>query len=425
MLGRRGQIPVGNMISLGQLVQEVWVGLFVILILVGAFKGEGLVFALGLMGALIWSVSWLWNKLSLEQVSYDRHLPTNRAFVGEELLLDVTLDNSKAVPLGWIRVEDRFPNEIHVIGADMGEHFDRNARVLRHSTSMAGHEKMRWEYRLTCSQRGLYQIGPAQLRSRDLFGFFSSERLSPQKDYLLVYPKIVPLHELGLPAITPIGEVKGGSRMFQDVTRPSSVRDYQRGDPLRWVDWKLSAKSQRLQVRSFDPSSTTTLILVVAVDTVPRHWEGHSPVLLERVITASASLASYASERRYALGLFSNGSAMLADRPVRIQPSTRLEQLTLVLEALATIPPFVAWPMAKNLADHARRFTMGSTVVIVAALVTPELVEATQALKDRGHPLALIYVGDEPCAEMPDGVVVHDLRDYFNEMEMAGELGPG
>ena len=274
---------------------------------------------------------------------------------------------------------------------------------------MGWYERISWEYRLSCSERGFFRIGPARVESGDLFGFYSSEMTVPDHDYVLVYPRVIPLPELGLPAWRPLGEVTAGISIFQDPSRPSGIRDYQRGDPLKIVDWKASAKHGSLQVRTYEPSSKITLVMVVVVETTARYWEGYSPTHLENVITTAASVASYAAEHQYSLGMFSNGTPILSERPMKISPSAAPEQLTLILEALATVRPLAIGPMPAQLAEHARRFPTGATLAVIVAFVQPELVEEIGNLKRQGYRLVVLYVGDGECPQMPEGVTVHEL----------------
>ena len=241
----------------------------------------------------------------------------------------------------------------------------------------------------------------------------------------MVYPKVVPLPELGLPASRPLGEIRGGIRIFQDPSRPSGVRDYRQGDPLNIVDWKASARAQELRVRSFEPSSTISVVLVVVVETTARYWEGYSPTNLERVVTVAASVASYAAENRYSLGLFSDRTPILADRPMKIPPNGSPEQLSVILEALATIRPLAAGPMAAQLAEHAHRFPMGATLAVVTAFMSLELMEVIVDLNARAYRMVVLYVGDGQCPHFPEGIVVHELQDHFVRMEQASEFGPG
>ena len=406
-----------------QFWHDMWITLFVILIIIGVFSGQGLVIGFGAMGLLVAGISWVWNRLSLEEVTYERKIAQPRVFMGEETTMSIIVTNRKPIPLGRLEIADELPEEIQVAEADISASANPNSNVLRHSTSMSWYERIRWEYTIKSDRRGFYRIGPARLESGDIFGFFSSQRRVSDNDYLLVYPKVVPLPELGLPAVRPLGETRGGISIFEDTSRPSGIREYQVGDPLKNVDWKVSAKMQQLQVRTFEPSSSYTVILVVVVETTARSWEGYSPVNLERVITASASLAAYASEMQYSLGLFSNGTPILADRPMKVPPARNSEQLTVILEALATIRPLPIGPMAPQLTHYARQFPIGATLVIIVALINDDLRQAITDLKRQGYKLVVVFVGDKQYPELPDGVLVYDLKEYFDRLEMSSEFG--
>lgn len=376
------------------------------------------------MGLLVAGISWLWNRLSLEDVSYERHIPDRRVFIGEEVSFSVTLTNKKPVPLGRIAVDDELPSAIVLHDAPVQASALSESQVLRHTTSMAWYERIRWDYRITCTKRGFYRLGPTRIASGDLFGFFNSECKEEAKEYLLVYPKVVPLPELGLPPAKPLGEALGGIRIHQDLTRPYGVRDYESGDPLRFVDWKASAKAQHLQVRTFEPSSATTVVVALAVETSDLYQYRFSTEILERSVTVAASVASYAAEQRYNLGLFANGTPALADRPLRIAPNRSPDQLTIILEALATIKPMAIGPMAAHLAEHSRRFPFGATVVIVAAVVSPELAAVLGDLKARGFGVLVLHVGDPPCPAVPDGISVHEVKAHLVNLELADAFDP-
>ena len=399
--------------------------MFSLLIFVGIFSGQALVIGLGVMGLLVALVSWLWNKLSLEEVHYERQIEQTRVFRGEETKLKISLTNRKPVPLGKLDLEDEYPEEIEIVGAEVTPSSNPKSMIMRLHTSISWYERIRWEYTIRCDTRGFYRFGPARMESGDLFGFFESETTHIANDYLLVYPRVVPLPELGLPPLRPLGETRGGIEIFQDLSRPSGLREYQVGDPMKLIDWKTTARMGQLQVRTFEPSSNFTVILVVAVETSERSWEGYSPTNLERVITASASIASYAAERQYSIGLFSNGVPILTDRPMKLEAASTPEQLAIILEALATIRPLPIGPMAGQLEVNLRQFPTGSTLVVIAAIMSDALVESVANLRRQGYRVVVVFVGDSEPPEMPEGVVTHDLRRFFENMEMAGEFGPG
>ena len=406
---------------LGRFWQDLWITLFIVLIFIGVFSGIGVVIAFAVMGLLVTGIGRLWNRLSLEEVSYERRLSRQRVFPGEEVSMALVVTNGKPVPMPWLRLSDDIPTEIEVMDEGLSSAGAPQVRSIRHQASLGWYERMRWEHRIRCFRRGYYRMGPARVATGDLFGFFESRKVVEGYDYLLVYPRSVPLEELTVPGARPLGEVKRGSIIFHDRTRPSGIRDYRRGDPMNTVDWKATAKRDRLLVRTFDPSSSITVILAVAIETAAHHWEGFSSEHLERVITAAASVATYAIEREYDVGLFANGTPVLSDRPMRIPPSRDPGHLGVVLEALASINPVAVGSMANQLAQHASLFPLGATIVLTAAIVSPELVEVVRSLKGRGFGVVMMYAGDEPCPTLAPGVTVHDVGAYFASEERSGE----
>ena len=403
---------------------DIWLVLFVLLIAIGVFASQGLLMGLGVMGLLVMGISWIWNKLSLEDVHYERKLSQSKVFIGEEITISFVATNHKPVPLGRLRIEDEIPDQILFPDANVITNTQAASNTLRHSTSLAWYERIKWSYTITSGKRGFYRIGPARLESGDLFGFFRSQKHLHYYDHILVYPKVVTLPELGIPSTRPLGETRGGIAIFQDPSRPQGVREYQVGDPMKTVDWKVSAKMQHLQVRTFEPSSGLTVVLVVAIETAERSWEGYVSADLEAIIVASASLAAYASDQEYSLGLFSNGTPILVDRPMNIPPARSPEQLKIILEALATIQPLPVRPMALELTRKIRQFPIGATLVIVAALISDDMVEAMLNLKRQGYAIVLVHVGNRECPEIPEGILVHRLNDYLESKELAGEFGP-
>jgi len=69
-----------------------------------------------------------------------------------------------------------------------------------------------------CTTRFLL-LRPATLESGDLFGLFRSLERRKQQDWLIVYPKVLPLSELGLPAKKPFGDIRSQKRIFEDGSR--------------------------------------------------------------------------------------------------------------------------------------------------------------------------------------------------------------
>ncbi len=362
----------------------------------------------------------LWSRWSLRRVTYERIIPEDHAFSGEPIAVTLRITNRKPLPLAWIEAHDCFPESI-VPSADG---FMRSAQqgLLAFSwrTSAAGYQRVSRAVELRAPERGMYEIGPAVTRSGDPFGLFDEQREEPRRSRVIVYPRTVPLAELGLPSRRPYGEQPRGLPVFEDPARAAGIRDYTPGDSLRRIDWNATARLGRLQSRVYDPTSSQHLLLCVNTQTIEPAWAGYVHDLLERAITVAASLARDAYDRRYAVGLLANASVPDADRSIRIAPGRRPEQFIRMLEALALVTPFVLEPLAAQLDREEHRLTAGTTVVVVTALMPAGLAASLQRLRRRGHPVAVLSTSGDTWTELLGDIVVRDVSRVERDLAQGG-----
>ena len=121
---------------LNQLWHDLWILLFIILIIIGVFASQGLVIGFGSMGLLVAGISWMWNRLSLEEVYYERQLSHRRVFIGEEVKISLSLTNKKPVTLGKVLVEDEITLSLSIPGADIVANAKPDTERVHTSTSL-------------------------------------------------------------------------------------------------------------------------------------------------------------------------------------------------------------------------------------------------------------------------------------------------
>ncbi len=321
------------------------------------------------------------------------------------------VENSKLLPVPWLRVDDEWPlaappTDAQALSpspvADTGE--------LTHVFALRWYERVRRHYTLQTGQRGVYGLGPTRLRSGDVFGLFQTERVIEEQDFLIVYPRIYALPELGLPSKEPFGDMRAQRRLFEDPSRTMGARDMQPGDSFRHVHWPATARRQQLQARVYEPTTTLTAVICLNVATLPRPWEGILPDLLERAIVVSASLAAHATEKRYSVGLVSNGAVPRSDRPIRVMPGRSPDQLTRILELLAAITGYVTVPMGRFLLRSSPALPWGATLVVVTPILTEELLASVIQLRSAGRQMVLVSLAKDPPPNLP-GVLTHHLPE--------------
>jgi uncharacterized protein (DUF58 family) len=173
------------------------------------------------------------------------------------------------------------------------------------------------------------------------------------------------------------------------------VRDYHPEDDFRHLHWPATARTGQLQVKVYQPTSTQTLVLCLNVSTYPHYWQGVYPAMFERLLSLAGTLLSHGIERGYRVGLISNGCLSNSDQTFRVPPGRSPEQLGRLLQALAGATPVVVTSFERFLLREVPRVPYGSTLLILTAVTTPELVETLASLRKHERVLTLLSLAEE------------------------------
>jgi len=326
----------------------------------------------------------LWARRSLAAVSLQRR-HDRRVFLGETLTVDVEVQNQGWLPVLWMRLNDNIPASL------------APGVIFRRVVSLLPRERRNLSYSLSSRRRGYYPIGPLLTLGGDLLGTATYEHAYADDDFVIVYPKILPLRDLGFPSKSPFGTLPSRERIFEDPTRIQGVRDYQPGDSLRRMDWKTSARLGALQVRRFEPAISLETAIFLNLDSSD-YDQPHRSQATELGIVIAASVAVHVVEKRQAVSLTTNGLDPLAEAEAAdVTPALPLrkgrEHLTYLLDLLArveVVPEDGAVPFLDLLSRRSLSLPWGSTVVIVTALEVEGLLDTLLALRRRGLGIILV-----------------------------------
>jgi uncharacterized protein (DUF58 family) len=372
-------------------------GLFALFVLSIAAR-ETPLFLLSLALFAADGLSRVWGRYCLDGVEYHRRLDRRRATFGETVALEVEIVNRKLLPLAWLDATDELPIELPPakVALDRSHHAGRAA--LTNTLALRPYERVRRRYSLPCLKRGEHVFGPARVRSGDLFGFLTRQADVADVESLVVLPPIVELGDLGLPARQPLGDLRTQSWLFEDASRLAGAREYRPGDSLRRIHWAATARSQSLQSRVYE--ATTSHRLAIFLDLAPSDepwWmQGLDEATVELGITTAASVASWALERGCQIGLATNGSHRGSWEEVVLSPTADAHQAERIMLALGRLQGFAARDFAGLLAREGARLAFGTTVVVIGAGVSAEVAARLLALRSRGHPVAVLLTTDEP-----------------------------
>ena len=124
------------------------------------------------------------------------------------------------------------------------------------------------EYEIQPTRRGLFEIGPLSIEAGDPFGLVVGSVDLRETHTLVVTPRVYELPGAGLMLDAGSGSSTVTQRSSNGSEDDLMTREYRRGDALRRVHWRASARHGELMVRQEEPRSRpeTRIIIDTRVD---------------------------------------------------------------------------------------------------------------------------------------------------------------
>lgn len=189
----------------------------------------------------------------------------------------------------------------------------------------------------------------------------------------------------------------------------SEYRQYTPGDDLRYLDWRLLARTDRHYVKRFE-DETNVLCYLLVDSSRSMTLQGGGVSKHEYARTLAATMAYFLYLQRDAVGL------AVFDEVIRdyLPPRHRTGHLRHLMAALQRNPEGAGTNLAKPLEQVAQSVKKRGLVVLVSDLLAPadELKTRLGYLRSRGHDVVVLRVLDPSELEFPfdDARIFHDLE---------------
>ncbi len=351
------------------------------------------------------AASFAYSRITAGAIRVRRRDPVLRAHRFEPIEIVLSIENTRLLPLPYITAIDlRGP----LFSKDSGKF------VLR----LRSRERKRLAYRIESQSRGEYPIGPVVVVGSDPLGLFPWSRRVSEKGRLIVYPEVLPISRRsarGLPA----GSLPINSRIYEDVTRYRSLREYVPGDDARRISWKVSARTGRLHSMEYLPAlfSPVLILLNMNAEEFPLRFRSH---WVERSTVTAASLVMYFISLKQEVGLVSSGRLSRGEAAPMARMSSAPGHATAIMEILACMEPSsLSMDFTSLLAASGLDIPVGTRIEVITPRVTQEQGALLRESRRKGWQIELFLIGGELfegrerlSREFP----VFGVTDYGNEL---------
>lgn len=292
-------------------------------------------------------------------LEYSRSLPPgDRITVGKEARLRLLVERPRFCA-AKVTVSDRLPGP-------------------REFEFPGWREKHRIEVPLTFARRGVYELGPAEVRVADPFGLLILTRWFWERTEVVVYPQV---HELqGFP-------LRGGNQ--EAGTRGSrgrrgeefaNLREYRRGDDRRHIHWKSLARTGQLFVKEFSLEAPRRHTVVLDLRREGLRTQENE---VEDAVSAAASVLTHLSREGLPFRLLGTGADAI-DTGFGSEDDAYWEAMRLLAMARAD------GARPTGAAVLVERGGLGEGVVLVSRTRDEELPHCVRKLRDAGLSVVVV-----------------------------------
>lgn len=381
---------------------------------------------LGLYAWSRWVIPYRLRQVQIKRTFQDH------AFWGDVMEVKLKIENRSLLRIPWLEVSESVAVQLNA------------GHPVNSVIALKPKKSADFQYRVSTHRRGYYRIGPTRLTSGDLFGLNAEQMVELPAEFLTIYPKITPIEQLRISSRLPFGTIISKQQLFEDPARPTGVRDFRSGDSIRQINWKVSAHTQNLMVKTLQPAIylETMIVLNLSKNDV-QHWDRTGTI--EWSVELAASLAAHLHRKRQPVGLASNGVDPLQSDSVdppefdpysgrllaqigvdakplySLPPNNGRAHLMKLLERLARIEATEQFDFNTYLRTNSLPLSWGGTALVITPyaddglcqtlhhwvrrginpiLIVVEPNDRTHALKDRARQLGFVAVEAGNQAEL-------------------------
>jgi uncharacterized protein (DUF58 family) len=304
------------------------------------------------------------------RASVERKLSRSMIFEEEEVEVDIDVKGKGAV--GNIEVFDRASPMVELSEGS-------NLALL-----IPGIRK--YGFKVTAPVRGYHKMGSTLLRRWDPLWLWFRETDLDNDEQLTVFPKISPGRSGEL--ILKDKKYRPGDMRLKRVGMGKefhSIREYTTTDPYNTINWKATARANKLLVNQFEAESVTDVMMILDSRLVARVGTiKDNPA--ERGVRLTASLSTELLKRSNRVGLIIYSSSVSV-----VKPKGGLNAIDPILHMLTDTTPLGQITLGATITYSLPYLPPNCPIFIISPLnEDPTIVESIKQLVGRGHKVTIV-----------------------------------
>ncbi|MCX8129215.1 MAG: DUF58 domain-containing protein [Clostridia bacterium] len=333
----------------------------------------------------------VFTALGLKKLEYMCGFSENEAHEGDEVFLVETVHNKKLLPVPWLKVDIHSSRWLEFAG--VRSVITQDNRRVTSSFLLKSYQKVTRRWNLRCLKRGVFFTENVTLIWGDILGIGNDSAAVPVNARLIVYPEILNLEDMFIPANYVPGDTIVKRWIVDDPFMVSGAREYTERDPMNRVHWQATARHGKLMVRKSDFTSQLSLTVILNMQSVEYEYDR---VMYRDKAELGIKVAATVLDRAARMGiparLISNGHTVHDDKNmVYSSEAGGIEHIRGLMKILAELE-------LKNLKDF-DNFLEGvipdianSQVVLITSYMNRQTADSARYLRQNGNAVKIVLL---------------------------------
>ena len=349
---------------------------FLMLLTVALCTGSQLFLLLSILILLVVAAAFIAVFWASATLTVDGQLSGETVYRGDDVVLSLRVHHRGLLPIAPLLLELTDPSGNR----------ERDIRLKNMPNKV---QSMRLP--IHAAHVGVFSVGLHSCTVEDLLGLVRKKVPFQQTSFeLLVLPRTFDIEPLKLAPGDPGSELM--ARATEDLSAPSDVRNYQPGDAMKKIHWKLSLRKRELMVRKFDEPILQDVLILMDCSRPPS-W-GHPQAeadLRDTLLETAASVltAQLSTDHQFRLPL-------LGSHPVDV---VKTMGLPIAMDYLSRVDFSETDRFERVLAIESSRLRKVGCVVIISARLNIPMVDIMIRIHRAGPNIRLYLVTFAPDDE--------------------------
>lgn len=312
--------------------------------------------------------------------------------IGEEIKITSIIKNKKFLSISFLTVNEVFPEGF-------------NEKNNKYNLFILPYQKVERTYSIKGLSRGKHEIQEVNLELGDFLGFKNIHKTINIGKKIIILPKKESLKNVIDVHGSLYGDISIQRWILEDPLMNIGIREYTGTEPIKYIHWPSSMKTNKLMVTQFDFTTDNSAEIFLNIESSKPYWKNIDIDSIEKAIVITRSILEEFEKEKIPYGFGVNTYNTKKSKGLFYYPSFSKINLNRYLKILGEINYIISNTFEKTLMEIVKLKDTYSTLVIVTPQVFDSYIDPLNKTSKHVNKLILVTIDDSNLNKLDKNIL--------------------